>query len=137
LKFEADQLDGRGFVSAAGKYSTLFTSLPRMKATGGVAWHLAPFTANLNVSYVGGYTDPPIEGVVRAARTVDAVTMVDLSGTYDLETQWSGIRRTSVTLGVDNVLDELPPFILARNDFDRGQHDILGRYVYGAINFSF
>ncbi|MBL8271701.1 TonB-dependent receptor [Steroidobacter sp.] len=137
LTFEADVLDGRGFVSAADRFSYLFASLPRIRATSGVTWKLAPFEAGLDVNFVSNYDDPPIEGVDRPVSQVDSVTTVDLSLSMDLGEFIPGLRRSAISVGVENVTDELPPFILAWNDYDRGQHDIRGRFFYVSLNAGF
>jgi len=137
LTFEADVLDGRGFVSAADRFSYLFASLPRIRATSGATWKLAPFEAALNVNFVSNYDDPPIEGVERPVSQVDSVTTVDLSFSMDLGQRIPGVRRSTFSIGVENLTDELPPFILAWNDYDRGQHDIRGRFFHASLNAGF
>jgi iron complex outermembrane receptor protein len=137
LTFEADMLDGRGFVSAADRFSYLFASLPRIRATSGAKWKLAPFEAALDVNFVSNYDDPPIEGVQRPVSQVDSVTTVDLSFSMDLGDRIRGVRRSTFSIGVENATDELPPFILAWNDYDRGQHDVRGRFFYASLNAGF
>lgn len=137
LTFEADVLDGRGFVSAADRYSNLFNSLPRIRATGGAAWEKGPVETSVAVNFVSDYDDPPLLGLPRPTGTVDSVTTLDLAVSMNLSAFVPGLRRSSVTLGVENVTDELPPFIRANNNYDRGQHDVRGRLAYLSLNAGF
>ena len=70
------------------------------------------------------------------SRTVDSFM------TLNLQLRYTGLRNTQLSLGLDNALDEKPPFAIGDGDTDlygyvSSQHDPRGRYVYGKVTYSF
>lgn len=106
-------------------------------------WERGDFGINATVNYVGSFEDTPdidFNGVLdydtNKSRMVDAFT------TLNLQFRYKGIKNTMLTLGIDNALDEAPPFAIGDGDSDlygyvQGQHSPRGRFVYGRATYSF
>lgn len=47
------------------------------------------------------------------------------------------LAGVKVRAGVENVFNEMPPFLYAENSYDRGLFDIRGRYVYVGASLEF
>ncbi|MEP1551918.1 MAG: hypothetical protein ABJJ91_04475, partial [Paraglaciecola sp.] len=94
---------------------------------------------SLNINYVSSYdTGVDVSALPNESTTVDAFTTVD--------TQYSGnfgITENSeavLTLGVKNLLNELPPraYIAEGSlSYDPKQHNPLGRVLYAKVKFAF
>jgi len=63
------------------------------------------------------------------ARDIDRYVKLDLFGGYDFRT---GLGKTSLQLGVNNVLDATPPLIYnaAAANSDATTYDFVGRMLY-------
>ena len=88
----------------------------------------------LSNRYLFGDDDQPDEnGVVRAR--VGHYSTWSLAGTY------TGNRKVSMTAGIENLLDEDPPFTAQRTSFQQGYDprytDPLGRTFYVRATYKF
>jgi outer membrane receptor protein involved in Fe transport len=95
------------------------------------------------VDYVGSFEDTPdidFDGVLdfdtNTSRDVDSFTTVNLQVSY------TGIENTRLTLGIDNLFDEEPPFAIGDADTDlygyvQSQHSPRGMFWYLRANFSY
>ena len=68
--------------------------------------------------------------------------MVDSQILVDLQTSYHVTEFTKVSLGVNNLLDEEPPFAIGDGDGDlygyvSGVHNPRGRYLYTKVSFLF
>lgn len=109
----------------------------------GTTWMLGAFDANMNISYIGEFEDTPdidFDGVLdfeeNTSRTVDSQFLVDLQGGYNVS---DSLR---LVLGVNNLLDEEPPFAIGNGDSDLygyvgGIHNPRGRFIYTKATFRF
>lgn len=101
------------------------------------------FAANVNLSYIGEFEDTPdidFDGVLdfetNKSRMVDAQLLVDMSGSYRFNEMFK------LTLGVNNVFDEEPPFAIGDGDTDLygyviSVHNPMGRYIYTKLTMNF
>ncbi|MFC3032612.1 TonB-dependent receptor plug domain-containing protein [Pseudoalteromonas fenneropenaei] len=107
------------------------------------SWMLDNMAVNLNISYIGEFEDQPdfdFDGTLdfeqHSTRKVDSQILLDLQGSYRLN---DGVK---LVLGVNNLLDEEPPFAIGNGDDDLygyvGKvHNPRGRYIYTKVTFSF
>ncbi|MGO3423445.1 MAG: TonB-dependent receptor [Pseudoalteromonas distincta] len=106
-------------------------------------WEIGEFNTNVNISYVGEFEDTPdidfdgnLDFDSNTSRMVDSQTLVDLQTSYRVT------DSTKVSLGVNNLFDEEPPFAIGDGDADlygyaSGVHNPRGRYFYTKVSFSF
>ncbi len=95
------------------------------------------------VDYIGSFEDTPdidFDGVLdfdtNTSRDVDSFTTVNVQVSY------TGIENTRLTLGIDNLFDEDPPFAIGDADTDlygyvQSQHSPRGMFWYLRANFSY
>ena len=106
-------------------------------------WEMGAFNTNLNISYVGEFEDTPdidfdgnLDFDTNTSRMVDSQTLVDLQTSYRVS------DSAKVSLGINNLFDEEPPFAIGDGDSDlygyaSGVHNPRGRYIYTKVSFSF
>ncbi|MGI2192225.1 TonB-dependent receptor [Shewanella baltica] len=121
--FEKD--DTHQVVDYTGEYK-----YPKNRWLATTNWTMDNFAANLNLSYIGEFED------FNKTRTIDAQILVDMSGTYRFNEMFK------LTLGVNNVFDEEPPFAIGDGDTDlygyvTSVHNPMGRYIYTKLTMNF
>ncbi|CAM4072272.1 TonB-dependent receptor [Pseudoalteromonas ostreae] len=103
-------------------------------------WAYGDFNTNMNISYVGEFTDTPqldfTNDTAHKSRTIDSQVLVDLQTAYRIT------ESTKVSIGVNNLFDEEPPFAIGDGDSDiygyvSAVHNPRGRYIYTKVSFSF
>ena len=113
---------------------------PRFKANLSSNWiHPRGASAGFTLRFVGGYKECAgdncnnAHNLAAASRDVDRYVKLDLFGAYDIR---SGFGRTTLQLGVNNVLDAPPPVVYnapAANS-DATTYDFVGRMVYARLS---
>ncbi|WP_338589649.1 TonB-dependent receptor [Shewanella khirikhana] len=103
---------------------------PEHRWLGTTNWTMDNLSANLNLTYIGEFAD------YNETRNVDAQLLVDMSASYRFSETFKW------TVGVNNVLDEEPPFAIGDGDSDlygyvMSIHNPLGRYVYTKVTMNF
>ncbi|WP_335916212.1 TonB-dependent receptor [Shewanella algae] len=131
-KFEKDGLD------YTGEYE-----YPQYRWLASTNWTMGDFAANLNVSYIGEFEDTPdinfdgaLDFTENKSRMVDAQFLVDLQASYRFNEMFKW------TLGVNNLLDEEPPFAIGDGDADlygyvMSVHNPRGRFIYTKVSLNF
>ncbi|CAM4034472.1 MULTISPECIES: TonB-dependent receptor [Shewanella] len=131
-KFEKDDLDYTGEYRYPQHRWLLTTN-----------WTMDDFAANINFSYIGEFEDTPdidFDGVLdfedNKSRMVDSQLLVDMSGSYRFNDTFKW------TVGINNVLDEEPPFAIGDGDTDLygyviATHNPMGRYFYTKLSMRF
>jgi outer membrane receptor protein involved in Fe transport len=118
LKFERVELNnaGNGFVtrSLEGEYE-----YPEDRATLTADWSTDQWGIYGSLNYVGTFEDAPdadFDGVL----DYDTVTTRSVGSftTVNLQLSYTGIDRLKLVLGLDNALDEEPPFAIGDGDTD-------------------
>ncbi|MDQ9092939.1 TonB-dependent receptor [Pseudoalteromonas haloplanktis] len=106
-------------------------------------WELGEFNTNVNISYIGEFEDTPdidFDGTLdfdsNTSRMVDSQVLVDLQTAYRIT------ESTKISIGVNNLFDEEPPFAIGDGDSDlygyvSAVHNPRGRYIYTKVSFSF
>lgn len=109
------------------------TSVPEWKGNLRLDWYLDQFSANVTAIYLG-----EMEGIDADIRdgdtTVDDQLKINVSGTYELNDNWS------FQLGVNNLTDEGPnedPTDSGWPEYNRSFYDAIGREFYGSIRMTF
>lgn len=108
-----------------GKYR-----FPEHRWLGTTNWTKDDLSVNLNLSYIGEFAD------YNETRNVDAQLLVDMSASYRFS------ETLKWTIGMNNVLDEEPPFAIGDGDGDlygyvMATHNPMGRYAYIKLNINF
>jgi iron complex outermembrane receptor protein len=123
----AGQFGGGVAATVIGSGST--GGFPRWKHVLTVTAETGAFQLTLNELYVGHYIDA--DGI----RTVDSYSTVGLNLAY------TGIRNTTLTLGVKNVFDQDPPYTRQNQAFQVGYDPALtdptGRFFYASVRYRF
>lgn len=104
---------------------------PKWNGTLGSSWAYKDYGAALRVNYIGAYFN---DAYTAAGWGENAVTTVNTSVSY------KGFWDTTVTLGVNNVLDKEPPFNgYETTSYDQGTYGAvgLGRFVYIRVQREF
>lgn len=95
------------------------------------------------LDYIGEFEDTPdadFDGVLdfdtNASRKVDSFLTLNVQASY------TGIENTRLMIGIDNLLDEEPPFAIGDGDSDlygyvQSQHSPRGMFWYVRANFSY
>jgi iron complex outermembrane receptor protein len=142
LEFQKVELDadGTGFVERdlTGEYE-----YPEDRFVVTADWGTDTWGLRASVNYIGSFEDSPdvdADGILdydsNDTRSVDAFT------TLNLQARYTGFEGLTLALGVDNALDEDPPFAIGDADTDlygyvAGVHDPRGQFFYGKLTYRF
>ncbi|QSX29217.1 TonB-dependent receptor [Shewanella cyperi] len=115
----------KGDVDWTGEYR-----FPQHRWLATTNWNMDAFAANLNFTYIGEFND------YNKTRTVDAQLLVDASASYRFS------ETLKWTVGINNLLDEEPPFAIGDGDTDlygyvQATHNPMGRYIYTKVQVNF
>lgn len=144
---------GAPFYNYAGQYTSPSTiggangTLPSWFVTDSITWDYKGFTINVASRYIPEVLDqgdlfPTSGGTANgrtyngAAWTVDSWYAIDMQLSYKFgEDYGRWLNGLRLTVGVNNLTDNLPPFIASgsEDNTDKGTYDILGRFVYFEI----
>lgn len=99
-----------------------------------VAWSLNDYAANLTARYISGVTEEE-KGWWTAPFNRD----VDSNLVLDTQFNYMATDNVTVTVGIDNLLDEAPPFVYSAfgANTDVATYDVIGRSYYLRTRFSF
>ncbi|TMG81625.1 MAG: TonB-dependent receptor, partial [Betaproteobacteria bacterium] len=135
-----EQVDGIHFASGLGrKGSAIAGPVPRWKHRATVNWEYGPWGATIAETYQSGYMDAnvdrlgtPLPVPPRRVGTYDV---------WDLQGRYSGLRHTTIALGVKNLMDRAPPFsnqpFTRQIGYDPVYADPRGRTYYARLTFAF
>jgi iron complex outermembrane receptor protein len=128
---DGDVIDFKGFITAgAGAYAELKSNLNLTASADdwGLTYELRYIDGM--TSFLGKCTDNPSSCY---APTVDSIMYHDLSGYYDLT------NNVTLSAGVNNLLDETPPYYTGSNDSntDPYTYDVMGRYFFVRASMKF
>jgi iron complex outermembrane recepter protein len=142
LEFKKRELsaDGTSFVTRdlTGEYEY---PEDRFVLTGD--WGFDVWGVRATVNYTGSFEDTPdidFDGVLdfdsNRSRTVGSFTTLNLQGRY------TGFEGLTIAVGIDNALDESPPFAIGDGDTDlygyvSSMHDPRGQFIYGKLTYRF
>lgn len=137
-KFNNTQVQGLAAteIEQAGKFVEASAggdgNFARIRAQSQITHRLGGFTTSYVTRYISSVVEEPVDLVTQevVTRKLEAVFYHDLSLTYDLKQ-----LNTQLSLGVDNITDELPPIAytgFAKN-YDARTYDAVGRFFYTGI----
>jgi len=115
-------------------------AFPRWKHNLNFNWTYGPWSANLNQTFVNGYTEPctnPASGASceNPTREVGDWSVWGINGSY------TGFKNFTLTLGIKNLADQEPPYTRQSQSFQVGYDpaiaDPLGRFFWGSIKYTF
>lgn len=109
----------------AGTGDTPRSTYPKWKGSAGLRWEQGPWSGGYKARYIGSSTD--VAGNTLNGGRTDDVVYHDLQLGHHFER-----FNSNITLGIDNVLDEMPPISRANNpmNFDIYTYDVRGRYYF-------
>ena len=133
--------DNGEVVEAAGSFNidNFARSMPETKGSLNLNWIDDNQRASLNLNYVSSYeTGVDVSALPSESSTVDAFTTVDAqyAATFGITENSEAV----VTLGIKNLLDELPPrayTAVGSLSYDPKQHNPLGRVFYAKVKYAF
>lgn len=129
--YEEVQADGK-IINGKGVYD-LETVFPDLKLNFGLGWNKDGFMAGYNLRYIGGIEECEgqdcSEEAMAKRRDVAANVTMDLYAGYAFQ---NPLGLSSLSVGINNLLDQDPPFIDAgfASNTDVNNYDLLGRYFY-------
>ena len=142
VDFDRVELDSTGanFVTRplAGEYEYPET---RWSLTGN--YEVGDWGLFTQLYYIGEFEDTPdidFDGILDY--DTNQSRMVDSFLTVNLQASYSGFSNTRLMLGIENLLDEDPPFAIGDGDTDlygyvSSQHSPRGMFWYARATFSF
>jgi outer membrane receptor protein involved in Fe transport len=112
---------------------------PRIRGNFSSMWqHPSGAGAGMNVRFIGSFHECEQNNCNAGfpARKVDPWYKLDLFGSYALQ---SAAGSTSLTVGINNLLDRAPPAIYGgpTGDFDPTAYDFKGRFYYARMSQTF
>jgi iron complex outermembrane receptor protein len=121
------------FTQNAGSYQDN-APVMRWRHNAAIQWTSGDWSTSFAQKYVSGYTD---QNQVADKYVQDVKAYV----TYSLSATYSGIKNASITAGVKNLFDEIPPFSNQGTVFQKGYDprftDPVGRAFYVRANYKF
>lgn len=112
-----------------GLYETALGSVAEYKAYSNVRWYSADgrWTVNYSNRFVDGVTN--VDGFATSMQDVSSYLQHDISASYTFDLLG---QESTITIGVEDVLDEDPPFVEGnfQNGFDTGTFNARGRYFF-------
>jgi iron complex outermembrane receptor protein len=129
LEFTDERPDGKGGMRvniAEGDFEQ-----PKFRWTAGMDWSVDNMNAHLGLNYIDSFEQ-------QKAVQQPGMPKVDSMMTVDASFNYLGFENTTLTFGVNNLLDEEPPF--AYHDFMGfvvNVHSGQGRFAYVQANYKF
>ncbi|WP_438481033.1 TonB-dependent receptor domain-containing protein [Oleiharenicola lentus] len=132
--FEQENFPGAGTIDYLGRYWPSGSALgnygfPELKGSFNVAWEKSRYSASVGWNYVDGYKEAG-----NADKKIPSYDTFDVRLGYNIP--WI---EAKLTLGVNNITDEQPPFIATsfETQSDRAITDIRGRILYVELSKKF
>lgn len=127
LEYKVRRFAGAPEIEAAGSRNKLLQplarSMPEWKINFGTAWARDAHRAQLFVRYIDSYFDDQNDTGIDDFVSVDAQYVFAPS-------ELLGVDGGSITVGVNNLFDEDPPFVNSETGYDPKVHSPAGRVVY-------
>ncbi len=138
--FEIEQPDGTVLEGAGARNAnTPFANpIPEFRSNTSFNWQKDRHSANVVVRYISSYDENSATGDVIGE--VDSWTTVDAQYNLFLDDVFGYGNGTKLTVGINNLFDEDPPFVTGQSNelgYDTKIHDPRGSLVYFGISQSF
>jgi iron complex outermembrane receptor protein len=109
-------------------------TIPRWRHYASVYWNLGAWSATLAQAFQNGYDE--IDLLYCDANGCPVRRRVGAYSAWDLQLQYTGMRNTTLAIGVKNLFDRNPPFTQSRG-FDASYADPRGRSFYARVAYAF
>jgi iron complex outermembrane receptor protein len=125
-----EQLPGADTYSDVGQISP-YGAIPRWRHFASLNWTQGPWSATVSQTFQAGLTEyRPPDYVV--PRRIGSYSLWNLQGVY------SGAYNTTIALGVKNLFNTEPPFVInSRFGYDTSSGQVLGRTFYARVSIAF
>ena len=132
--FEQSPAPGAPPVRRVGTYTDATGTLARVRGTGRATWNRGPFMLSTGLRYVDGVRNDGSLLVDGEHLEADDYVQNDWMASYEFEQ-----ATTTVTLSVENLFDEMPPFLEGNyaNGFDQGSFNSRGQFFMMRVEKSF
>lgn len=132
--FEQSPAPGAPPVRRVGTYTDATGTLARVRGTGRATWNRGPFTLSTGLRYVDGVRNDGSLLVDGEHLQADEYVQNDWMASYNFEQ-----ATTIVTVTIENIFDEMPPFLEGNyaNGFDQGSFNSRGRFFMMRVEKSF
>ena len=132
--FEQSPAPGAPPVRRVGLYDDATGTLARLRGTARLGWERGGLMVSTAARYVGGVENNGSLLVDGEHLQADSYVQNDWTASYDFEG-----AKTKVTLVLENVFDEMPPFLEGNfaNGFDAGSFNSRGRYYMMRLEKAF
>jgi outer membrane receptor protein involved in Fe transport len=132
--FKLSPAPGQPSIERIGTYTTAIGTLARWRATTRATWSLGAMSATYGTRFVGGVRNDASLLVNGKHLYADSYLQHDIALMYDFEDQ-----KAKFTLGVENVGDNMPPFLEGNyaNGFDNLTFNSRGRFFYVRLQKGF
>ncbi|WP_158279917.1 TonB-dependent receptor domain-containing protein [Coraliomargarita sinensis] len=107
-------------------------SIPEYKGYARLIWNRGSLTLGATLNYIHSLDDNPIMTADSRPREIDSWTTLDLIAQYAWSTREIGwLSGTTLTLGIENVTDEAPPFAAGAfaDGYDSSLYNLEGRRI--------
>lgn len=121
-------------VGVANAYGTI----ARWRGSTTVSWQHAGLSVSATARYTAGYRDTNAFGVA-VDRRVSSDLLCDAQARFEASTLFPKYAGWVGTLGISNLFDDEPPFVLmsGTNGFDNKQGDLRQRFMYARVAKTF
>jgi iron complex outermembrane recepter protein len=132
--FEQSPAPGAAPVRRVGTYTDATGTLARFRGSGRVSWMRGPLTLSTGLRFVGGVRNDGSLRVNGERLRADSYVQNDWLASYEFEPV-----DLRITVAVENLFDEMPPFLEGNfaNGFDTGSFNSRGRYFMTRFEKSF
>jgi iron complex outermembrane recepter protein len=127
------QLDGVNYVSGLGR-NAVGEAIPRWRHYLALNWSYGPWGATVAQNFSLGYIDEKLNASGNERR-------VGTNDVWDAQSTYTGLRDTTITLGIKNLFDCAPPFsnqsTFGQVMYDPRYADPRGRLFYAKLALAF
>lgn len=135
--YDSTPIEGQPVQGKAGYFDRQFGNFARWRGILGFGWSYQDFDALATTRYVSKVKlfDPDGAPGVQPDLVIDPQYYVDLTVGYTF------MKSTKISLGVENVGNELPPIMFQNNvlnaNTDVNTYDTMGRFYWGRVSHKF
>lgn len=111
---------------------------PQHRWVGSADWTIGEWGFVASINYISEFEDyaAPSEVESTKTRSIDAQWLLDIQARYNIN------DRTQIVLGMNNALDEDPPFAIGDSNNDlygyaSSVHNPRGQFIYGKVSYKF
>ena len=136
LSYVLDYREDDGVLPAQNQVGR--AGIPRYRFSTGLDWALKSFAAAYNFSYIPGTAAGETSRAGDPLRT-DATGKVESYSLHDVQGSWTAPTKTTISLGINNLLDEGPSVnkLVGNPNYDQTLYDPTGRVFYVRLTQKF